>query len=234
MFCTIVQEPEEAPAPGPVHEQFHLPAGLRGWTAGTRVARYRRKPTAAFTWRRTQVGEGQWHHLSPAHLSYQPMNAKYCVLRMTKLHTLWLQRNQLEKLPENISRMASLDTLVLSSNRLRDIPSLMEDMSNLRWDGSECRQPIKNWNIFSSISNTPAVVSASAEPELKDWSVSSFLSRFVNFRDNPLTLDVTLPLRKTKTEDDGEDDEDDREMFGREFMQIYIREARKRAHRVNR
>lgn len=51
---------------------------------------------------------------------------------MEKLHSLWLQRNQLESLPENISRMASLDTLVLSSNQLRDIPELMEDMSNLR------------------------------------------------------------------------------------------------------
>lgn len=54
-------------------------------------------------------------------------------LRMEKLHSLWLQRNRLESLPQNISRMASLDTLVLSSNNLRDIPPLMEDMSNLRW-----------------------------------------------------------------------------------------------------
>lgn len=52
------------------------------------------------------------------------------------LHTLWLQRNRLEKLPDNISRMASLDTLVLSSNRLRDIPPLMEGMSKLRWVGT--------------------------------------------------------------------------------------------------
>lgn len=51
----------------------------------------------------------------------------------------------------------------------------------------------------------------------------------MNFRDNPLTLDLTLPPRKTKAEDD---DEDDREMFGREFMQMYIQEARKRAHAV--
>lgn len=58
-------------------------------------------------------------------------------------------------------------------------------------------------------------------------------SRFVNFRDNPLTLDVTLPCRKTQTEDDEDDDEeDDREMFGREFMQMYIQEARKRAYAV--
>ncbi|KAF6718734.1 Leucine-rich repeat-containing protein 39 [Oryzias melastigma] len=112
---------------------------------------------------------------------------------MEKLHTLWLQRNELERLPDNISRMASLDTLVLSSNRLRDIPPLMEGMSNLR---------------------------------------------FVNFRDNPLILDVTLPPIERTTEDD--EGEDDREMFGREFMQMYIQESRKRAfaalnmHRVNR
>lgn len=55
---------------------------------------------------------------------------------MEMLHTLWLQRNRLEKLPDNISRMASLDTLVLSSNRLRDIPPLMEGMSKLRWVGT--------------------------------------------------------------------------------------------------
>lgn len=60
----------------------------------------------------------------------------------------------------------------------------------------------------------------------------------MNFRDNPLTLDVTLPVRKTKAEKDEndeeeeEDEEDDREMFGREFMQMYIQEARKRAYAV--
>lgn len=51
---------------------------------------------------------------------------------MDKLHTLWLPRNELEYLPDNISRMQSLDTLVLSKNKLRDIPPLMEGMSNLR------------------------------------------------------------------------------------------------------
>ncbi|XP_055364592.1 leucine-rich repeat-containing protein 39 isoform X2 [Betta splendens] len=110
-----------------------------------------------------------------------------CVLRMGKLHTFWLQRNELQKLPENISRMSGLDTLVLSSNRLKDIPPLMEDMSQLR---------------------------------------------FVNFRDNPLTLDVTLPSRKMEANMDEEDQEDDREMYGREFMKLYIREARTRAYTV--
>lgn len=57
------------------------------------------------------------------------------------------------------------------------------------------------------------------------------LGRFVNFRDNPLVMDVTLSDSKTKTEgEDEEEEEDDREMFGRDFMLMYIREARKRAY----
>lgn len=65
----------------------------------------------------------------------------------------------------------------------------------------------------------------------------------MNFRDNPLTLDITLEVRRRKSgnqEEREEEEEDDREMFGRDFMLMYIREARKRAHaaltipRVNR
>lgn len=59
---------------------------------------------------------------------------------------------------------------------------------------------------------------------------SRFCFRFVNFRDNPLTLDVTLPCRETDTQDSAAGDEEDREMFGREFMHLYIEEARKRMH----
>lgn len=52
----------------------------------------------------------------------------------------------------------------------------------------------------------------------------------MNFRDNPLTLNVTLTSKKTKTLEDQEEDDEDRELFGREFMLTYIQEARKRAH----
>lgn len=50
----------------------------------------------------------------------------------------------------------------------------------------------------------------------------------MNFRDNPLTLDVRLPRGTLDPEDSGADGEEDREMFGREFMQVYIQEARSR------
>ncbi|XP_028857563.1 leucine-rich repeat-containing protein 39 isoform X2 [Denticeps clupeoides] len=128
------------------------------------------------------------HRCAPRHAQRRTFPASFlrsvCSrCRMDKLHTLWLQRNELEYLPDNISRMRSLDTLVLSSNRLRDIPGLMEGMSNLR---------------------------------------------FVNFRDNPLTLEVSLPDANAAL---GEED-DDREMFGRDFMHHYINESRKRGYAV--
>lgn len=44
--------------------------------------------------------------------------------------------------------------------------------------------------------------------------------RFVNFRDNPLPLQVTLPPCDNPEEDE------DREMFGREFMKAYIQESK--------
>lgn len=56
----------------------------------------------------------------------------YDYYRMENLHTLWLQRNEVENLPESLCLMQKLETLVLCSNRLTDIPSLMEGMTNLR------------------------------------------------------------------------------------------------------
>lgn len=61
-----------------------------------------------------------------------PLCPHYDHYRMENLHTLWLQRNEVEKLPESLCLMQSLETLVLSSNRLTDIPELMEGMTNLR------------------------------------------------------------------------------------------------------
>lgn len=69
------------------------------------------------------------------------------------------------------------------------------------------------------------------EPEINPF-LCLCRSRFVNFRNNPLTLNVTLASTKTRTLDGQEEDEDDREMFGREFMLTYIQEARKRSQAV--
>jgi hypothetical protein len=48
------------------------------------------------------------------------------------------------------------------------------------------------------------------------WTV-----RFVNFRDNPLRLEVTLPPS------DNTDGEEEQELFGLQFMHAYIQESRR-------
>ncbi|CAJ1059528.1 leucine-rich repeat-containing protein 39 isoform X1 [Xyrichtys novacula] len=134
-----------------------------------------------------------------------------CVVALPALEWLDMAGNRLQHLPEDMHRMEKLHTLWLQRNELERLPDSISRMASL------------DTLVLSSnrLRDIP--------PLMEDMSNL----RFVNFRDNPLTLDVTLPIRRTETED-GEDDEedDDREMFGREFMHMYIREARKRAYAV--
>ncbi|XP_065812442.1 leucine-rich repeat-containing protein 39 [Labrus bergylta] len=131
-----------------------------------------------------------------------------CVVSLPALEWLDMGGNQLEHLPEDIDRMEKLHTLWLQRNRLERLPDGISRMTRL------------DTLVLSSnqLRDIP--------PLMEDMSNL----RFVNFRDNPLTLDVTLPCRAVKHEDEEDDEEDDREMFGREFMLMYIRESRKRAY----
>ncbi|XP_039985732.1 leucine-rich repeat-containing protein 39 isoform X2 [Xiphias gladius] len=134
-----------------------------------------------------------------------------CVVGLPALEWLDMGGNQLRHLPEDIHRMEKLHALWLQRNELEKLPENISRMASL------------DTLVLSSnrLRDIP--------PLMEDMSNL----RFVNFRDNPLTLDVALPCRKTKAEDDeDEDDEDDREMFGRDFMHLYIQEARKRAYAV--
>uniref|UniRef100_G3PJK7 Leucine-rich repeat-containing protein 39 n=2 Tax=Gasterosteus aculeatus aculeatus TaxID=481459 RepID=G3PJK7_GASAC len=126
-----------------------------------------------------------------------------CVVALPALQWLDMGGNGLRRLPEDIHRMETLHTLWLQRNRLEKLPENISRMKSLDTLVLSC-------NLLTDI-----------PPLMEDMSNL----RFVNFRDNPLSLDVTLPCTETK-------DEDDREMFGREFMQTYIREARKRASAV--
>ncbi|KAL7397498.1 hypothetical protein ABVT39_022961 [Epinephelus coioides] len=131
-----------------------------------------------------------------------------CVVALPALEWLDMGGNQLEHLPEDIHRMEMLHTLWLQRNQLERLPDNISRMKSL------------DTLVLSSnrLRDIP--------PLMEDMSNL----RFVNFRDNPLTLDVALPSRRTET--GAEDEEDDREMFGREFMNFYIQEARKRAHAI--
>ncbi|XP_061594107.1 leucine-rich repeat-containing protein 39 [Cololabis saira] len=136
-----------------------------------------------------------------------------CVVALPALEWLDMGGNRLQHLPEDIHRMETLHTLWLQRNELEKLPE----------------------NISRMLSLDTLVLSNNRLRDIPPLMEDMSKLRFVNFRDNPLTLDVALPEETTPAEED----EDDREMFGREFMHMYIQEARKRAyavlnvHRVN-
>ncbi|XP_067369627.1 leucine-rich repeat-containing protein 39 [Channa argus] len=130
-----------------------------------------------------------------------------CVVGLPALEWLDMGGNRLQHLPEDIHRMEKLHTLWLQRNELERLPENISRMQSL----------------------DTLVLSSNRLRDIPPLMEGMSNLRFVNFRGNPLTLDVTLPPRETNVVDD---DEDDREMFGREFMQVYIQESRKRASAV--
>ncbi|XP_061095160.1 leucine-rich repeat-containing protein 39 isoform X1 [Conger conger] len=130
------------------------------------------------------------------------------ILNLPALEWLDMGGNRIENLPEDIHRMEKLHTLWLQRNELEYLPDNISCMHNLE-------TLVLSSNKLRDI------------PRLMEGMTNL---RFVNFRDNPLTLDVSLPDLKTSEEDE---EEDDREMFGRDFMHTYIQEARKREPPTN-
>ncbi|XP_073792596.1 leucine-rich repeat-containing protein 39 isoform X1 [Danio rerio] len=125
-----------------------------------------------------------------------------CVVNLPSLEWLDMGSNILETLPDNIHRMEKLHTLWLPRNELEYLPDNISRMKSL----------------------DTLVLSKNKLRDIPPLMEGMSNLRFVNFRDNPLTYDVTLP----DLNEDVEEEENDREMFGREFMNFYIQEARKR------
>uniref|UniRef100_A0A4W4G301 Leucine rich repeat containing 39 n=1 Tax=Electrophorus electricus TaxID=8005 RepID=A0A4W4G301_ELEEL len=129
-----------------------------------------------------------------------------CVVRLPALEWLDMGGNRLERLPDDIHRMEKLHTLWLQRNELEYLPDNISRMQNL----------------------DTLVLSRNRLRDIPPLMEGMANLRFVNFRDNPLTHDVTLP----DVEEDVAEEENDREMFGREFMHHYIHEARKRGYAI--
>ncbi|KAL2089290.1 hypothetical protein ACEWY4_013978 [Coilia grayii] len=125
-----------------------------------------------------------------------------CVLNLPSLQWLDMGSNLLQNLPHDIHRMENLQTLWLQRNELETLPDNISHMHNL----------------------DTLVLSSNRLRDIPSLMEDMHNLRFVNFRDNPLTWDVSLP----EVPSDVPEDEDDREMWGRDFMILYIREARKR------
>ncbi|XP_073717713.1 leucine-rich repeat-containing protein 39 [Misgurnus anguillicaudatus] len=125
-----------------------------------------------------------------------------CVVNLPSLEWLDMGSNRLETLPDDIHRMEKLHTLWLPRNELEYLPDNISRMQSL----------------------DTLVLSKNKLRDIPPLMESMSNLRFVNFRDNPLTYDVTLP----DLNEDVDEEENDREMFGREFMHYYIQESRKR------
>ncbi|KAI2650444.1 Lipoamide acyltransferase [Labeo rohita] len=129
-----------------------------------------------------------------------------CVVNLPSLEWLDMGSNRLESLPEDIHRMEKLHTLWLPRNELEYLPDNISRMQSL----------------------DTLVLSKNKLRDIPPLMEGMSNLRFVNFRDNPLTYDVMLPDLK----EDVDEEENDREMFGRDFMHFYIQEARKRGYAV--
>ncbi|XP_006105134.1 leucine-rich repeat-containing protein 39 [Myotis lucifugus] len=123
------------------------------------------------------------------------------VLSMPALEWLDLGSNQLEQLPDAIERMQSLHTLWLQRNEIACLPESISSLKNL---GTLVLCNNKLQDIPACMGEMPSL-------------------RFVNFRDNPLRLEVTLPAPESTEE------EEKQELFGLQFMRTYIQESRRQA-----
>ncbi|NWV98567.1 LRC39 protein, partial [Machaerirhynchus nigripectus] len=122
------------------------------------------------------------------------------LLNMPNLEWLDMGGNKLQELPDAIDRMENLHTLWLQRNEINSLPETIGNMKNLS------TLVLSN----NKLKDIPAC--------MKDMTNL----RFVNFRDNPLELEVTLPPCENT------DEEEQREMFGIDFMHMYIQESLKK------
>uniref|UniRef100_A0A8C9PGY3 Leucine-rich repeat-containing protein 39 n=1 Tax=Spermophilus dauricus TaxID=99837 RepID=A0A8C9PGY3_SPEDA len=123
------------------------------------------------------------------------------VLNMPALEWLDMGSNRLEQLPDAIERMKSLHTFWLQRNQITCLPETISNMKNLG-------------TIVLSNNKLQDIPLCMGEMENL---------RFVNFRDNPLKLEVTLPPSESV------DEEEERELFGLQFMHTYLQESRRKA-----
>ncbi|XP_062437979.1 leucine-rich repeat-containing protein 39 isoform X2 [Rhea pennata] len=126
------------------------------------------------------------------------------LLNMPSLEWLDMGGNKLQELPDAVDRMENLHTLWLQRNEIHSLPESIGNMKNL----------------------STLVLSNNRLKDIPACMKHMTNLRFVNFRDNPLELEITLPPCEDAEE------EEEREKFGIEFMHLYIQESLKKAENL--
>ncbi|GAB1288052.1 Leucine-rich repeat-containing protein 39 [Apodemus speciosus] len=143
---------------------------------------------------------------------------------LNRLQELILSYNKIKTVPKELSNCTSLEKLELAVNR--DISDLPPELSKL----------LKLTHLDLSMNQFTAIPLAVLDMPALEWldmgsnslqQLPDTLDRFVNFRDNPLRLEVTLPPS------DSTDGEEEQELFGLQFMHAYIQESRRTEDPVN-
>ncbi|RMC08446.1 hypothetical protein DUI87_14690 [Hirundo rustica rustica] len=163
---------------------------------------------------------GRFHNLVVLDLSRNSIeNVPKEIGQLTSLQELLLSYNRIKSVPKEISNCISLERLELAVNRsICDLPPQLSDLKKLSHIDLCMNQFTA---IPSALLNMPSLewldMGGNKLQELPDA-----IDRFVNFRDNPLELEVTLPPCENT------DEEEQQEMFGIDFMHVYIQESLKK------
>ncbi|XP_025923088.1 leucine-rich repeat-containing protein 39 [Apteryx rowi] len=146
---------------------------------------------------------------------------------LKKLSHVDLCMNQFTTIPSALLNMPSLEWLDMGGNKLQELPDTVDRMENLHtlWlQRNEINSLPKNIGNMKNLSTL--VLSNNRLKDIPACMKQMTNLRFVSFRDNPLELEITLPPCEDTEE------EEEREMFGIEFMHLYIQESLKKAENL--
>ncbi|XP_078074350.1 leucine-rich repeat-containing protein 39 [Mustelus asterias] len=140
---------------------------------------------------------------------------------LQSLYHLDLSMNCFTTFPSAILSMPALEWLDMGSNKLKELPDDIVRMQNLHTMWLQRNEITHLPEAISKLKNLGTLVLTSNKLEQIPVCMEEMVNlRFVNLRDNPLQLHVTLPQCVNPEE------EEDRELFGVEFMQAYIQELK--------